>query len=254
MRKYRNFASVMFILCYAFLFTYIYIESIEGLSEQQRPVILLIMAFVIFILFVDLFFHLFLTSKVKNKKVFLVSGCSGAGKTSLVNKLFEENNIPSLKSYTTRDQRTDEPSDTYHFIDYSVINKYLDDCLQIFIDTTTKNVYFSTVGDLTAMLRRYEAVTIIITPNSVNEVFTKLKSQNVDIVYVHFITDDQTRYTQMKNRGDTCEQISARKPLDDFIKLEYQKFTARNEKLGITTIEVENSENGYKDVITEVTS
>lgn len=140
--------------------------------------------------------------------LFLVTAPSGAGKDWLCQQLENKYNIPTVRSYATREKRH-PAEDGYTFINFKDINKYFNQVLQGFFDVKTKNAYFATVELLEKTFGENQFATLVVTPQSVIPTRRALKD-SYKVVYIHIDTPEAIRIENMKARGDSDEDIYKR--------------------------------------------
>ena len=144
------------------------------------------------------------------KKVLLIVGASGSGKTTIADKLSEMYNLKVLPSYTTRPKR------------------YKDETGHTFVSKEE----FDKLTDVVAYLKRYDAEycataqqiedydLYVVNPEAAINLKEKYKgSKKIEIVYIE--TSVEARYKNMISRGDNCRSAIKRiirdiKPYSDF--------------------------------------
>lgn len=134
------------------------------------------------------------------KKVFLILGESGSGKTSICNEL-EKRGFTVLQSYTTRQSRyEDETGHTFcsieeynHFRETNQIVAYT------FFDNSH---YFSTKEQL------INSDIYVIDPSGIE--YLKENVKDIEFITIYIQVREQQRIARMYNRGDNQEMIENR--------------------------------------------
>lgn len=138
------------------------------------------------------------------KKIILLVGETGTGKTTLAKALAEKLNLKVVKSYTTRKRRVGETEDnTDHiFINPEDVEKYKDD-----IAAYTKigeNEYFTTQQILN------ESDIYVIDPKGVRDLCERCSEGLFKFIVVRLYVPMKDRIERLKARGDSAESILRR--------------------------------------------
>lgn len=146
---------------------------------------------------------------MKNR-IILVVGKSGTGKSTLVDTICAKLGFKNIKSYTTRQPRTNDCS--HHFITRTQYNEFKSSGLIYTQDFIFGHYYFTTKRDIDS---HHFYIT---SPKSANELVEKLKILNYDVLVLYFYASDDIRINRLRERGDSENEI-----LNRFIE-EYQIF------------------------------
>ncbi|WP_339304426.1 HNH endonuclease [Paenibacillus sp. FSL L8-0435] len=148
------------------------------------------------------------------KKVFLLMGESGSGKTEVSKKLMNKQ-LNVLQSYTTRPQRSD--SEFGHlFCDEDFYKQQLQNNNIVAYSYFDGHHYFSTREQI------YEADIYVVDPDGIKAL--KNKVQDIDFVTICLSVSEEERIKRMKVRGDGGESIANRLLVDNvkFSNKEYE--------------------------------
>ena len=140
-----------------------------------------------------------------SKPLICLIGKSGSGKNYIASKL-ERKGFTSVKSYTTRSMRPDDPNDinTHTFISPDRVSEYKDD---IVADTYFNgNYYFATASQLNA------ADIYILDVVGLKQLYKNYKGK--DILAFYFECDSSICGDRMAKRGDSDEAIMSRLQYD----------------------------------------
>lgn len=139
-----------------------------------------------------------------NKKIFVFVGPSGAGKTTLIDGIKNELNIPNLITHTTREKRKGEVNgENYYFVSVEEFNK-LD---KIEYAEYSGNYYGLSKNEIDNKLKYNNQV--LITQEKNGALKTKeVYGDSVKIIYLYVSLETMKR--RMKDRGDSEEVISQR--------------------------------------------
>lgn len=141
---------------------------------------------------------------MNNKKIFIFVGPSGAGKTTLIDKIKDELNIPNLITHTTRAKRIGEvDGKNYHFVSVEEFNK-LD---KIEYTKYSENFYGLSKKEIDNKLKYNDKV--LITQEKSGALKTKeIYGDSVKIIYLYVSLE--TMRQRMRDRGDSEESINKR--------------------------------------------
>lgn len=122
--------------------------------------------------------------------IFLIVGCSGSGKTTIVEQLENKYGLKAIQSYTTRPKRCD--SETGHiFVTDEEFNKLKD---LVAYTEFCNNKYAATAEQVDT----YDLY--VIDPKGVQNLKSNYKgSKDIKIIYIK--SDVSIRYERMRNRG-----------------------------------------------------
>lgn len=140
-----------------------------------------------------------------NRPLICILGRSGSGKNYIANKL-ERRGFASVKSYTTRPIRQDDPNDinTHLFISPDRVNEYVDD---IVADTYFNGAYyFATRQQLN------EADIYILDKAGLIQLYRKYHDRDILAFYID--CDSSICAERMSKRGDSDEAIMSRLQYD----------------------------------------
>lgn len=139
------------------------------------------------------------------KKLILIAGPSGAGKTTVSRYLTDKYQIPRVLTHTTRKPRLGEKNGVdYYFEDEASFSK-----LHFFESVNySGHQYGSSKEALDLAWQKHEVVSLIVDVTGVESYVEKLAEQ-VLFIYVT-VTDLSIIEERMRARGDSQESIAAR--------------------------------------------
>lgn len=145
---------------------------------------------------------------LKRGKLFVVSAPSGAGKTSLCNRLLQEHStIGYSVSYTTRQPRYDEKNGVdYHFVDVDTFRKMIDDGLFIEWAEVHGNYYGTSRKAIEDTLSSGRDVLLDIDPQGARQLKDKLSYGIYIFIIAPSIKDLENR---LRNRRTEPEEVMA---------------------------------------------
>lgn len=137
----------------------------------------------------------------KNLLICLI-GVSGSGKSSLVQKLERKYGFTSVKSYTTRQIRKNDPNDinTHIFISPDRVDEYKDDIVAD--NTYNGNYYFATKSQID------NADIYVVDKKGLVDVFKNYHGK--DIIAIYLDVPPEIVSKRMEARGDSDESIISR--------------------------------------------
>jgi guanylate kinase len=141
-------------------------------------------------------------------KIFVMTGPSGSGVTTLTNELMERGDLKRVVTYTTRKPRVGEiESVDYHFVakeDFKAMVRK-DDFLEY--ANVAGNSYGNSMGQIESGLMEGRSVVIILDVQGAKAI----KKAYPEAVLIFIKTRDlKTLKDRMKKRGETNEQIKTR--------------------------------------------
>jgi len=195
-------------------------------------------------------------SLIKDGIVVVLSSPSGAGKTTLVKKIAQENNFKISISYTTRKPRTNEINGEHYFfiseeefnnliknnefLEYAKVfeNYYGSSKSQVFENLNKgENVIFDIDWQGTEQIKKqklnYKIVTFFILPPSKSELFNRLKNRDM--------RDKNIVEERMKQFNEDIEQWENY----DFVVINDELEKCYNEIIGFINKKKENLDNNY---------
>ena len=195
-------------------------------------------------------------SLIKDGIVVVLSSPSGAGKTTLVKKIAQENNFKISISYTTRKPRTNEINGEHYFfiseeefnnliknnefLEYAKVfeNYYGSSKSQVFENLNKgENVIFDIDWQGTEQIKKqklnYKIVTFFILPPSKSELFNRLKNRDM--------RDKNIVEERMKQFNQDIEQWENY----DFVVINDELEKCYNEIIGFINKKKENLDNNY---------
>lgn len=139
------------------------------------------------------------------KKIILIAGPSGAGKTTISNYLQENYHIPRVITHTTRPKRAGETdNESYYFETDESFKK-----LHFFEHVTYGQYqYGSSREALNNMWQRHDLVSLIVDIQGVKSYLQQL-NKKVYFLYVTTSTIDELR-ERLIRRGDSLEMVKQR--------------------------------------------
>jgi len=195
-------------------------------------------------------------SLIKDGIVVVLSSPSGAGKTTLVKKIAQENNFKISISYTTRKPRTNEINGEHYFfiseeefnnliknnefLEYAKVfeNYYGSSKSQVFENLNKgENVIFDIDWQGTEQIKirklNYKLITFFILPPSKSELFNRLKNRDMK--------DKNIVEERMKQFNQDIEQWENY----DFVVINDELEKCYNEIIGFINKKKENLDNNY---------
>jgi len=133
-----------------------------------------------------------------NKKLIIVIGRTGTGKSTLCRAVANVNHMKILKSYTTRKPRANEIDESDHiFISEQEVEQYKD----IMIAYTERNGYCS----FTTKDQLYENDIVILNPSGFLEIYDNILKYNlhIDLIPIYISTPLSVIKERIKTRGDS---------------------------------------------------
>lgn len=147
-----------------------------------------------------------MTTQTNNNILFIVTGHSGSGKSSLMKKISEEVGLNELISVTTRDKRKDEVEGRdYYFIDRAKFNKMIENNELIEHTFYGGNYYGVTKQELVSKLMNNHSY-VIVDHNGMRQFKHFYHSCSTIFLY----TEKEIALTHMAKRGDNIENINLR--------------------------------------------
>lgn len=143
------------------------------------------------------------------KKLYVVVGEMGSGKTTIVEKASKELNIPIVKTTTTRPKRDNEDDEAYNFVS----DEYFEEGKAKFIeiksyDTIYGKWYYGLEYSSLQRIDSKEAI-VILTPKGYKDLVKNIENKiDIELFYVYVPTRD--RISRIKARGDMSEEIMRR--------------------------------------------
>lgn len=140
------------------------------------------------------------------KKIILIAGPSGAGKTTISNYLHKKYDIPRVITHTTRPMRDGEKDgkDYYFEID-DTFNK-----LHFFEHVKYGNFkYGSSREALNSAWKKHDLVSLIVDIKGIKSYITQLKPTEFYFLYVTTSTIDELK-ERLIRRGDSIESVKER--------------------------------------------
>lgn len=133
-------------------------------------------------------------------------GTSGCGKSSLAQKLERKYGLASVKSYTTRQIRENDPNDinTHIFISPDRVDEYKDDIVAD--NTYNGSYYFATKNQID------NADLYIVDKKGLVDIFKKYYGK--DVIAIYLDVPPEIAAKRMESRGDSNEAIMARLQYD----------------------------------------
>lgn len=159
---------------------------------------------------------------MKKKKLILLVGESGCGKTTLAENVESLYGLKSIQSYTTRPKRNKDEKG-HIFIDKKEY-KTFDDIKDKYPDRVAETIfnghfYFATQE------QTKESDIYIIDPKGI-EYFKEKYKGNKQIIIVYVKVNEFIRKIRMQNRGDSPEQIQSRIEND---RVEFEKIEEKSD-------------------------
>lgn len=140
---------------------------------------------------------------MKEKRIFILMGASGVGKTTLGNFL-KEQGIPELVSHTTREKRSGEiDGETYYFVS----KEEFDQIEKIEFSNYNGNFYCLSKKEVEEKLQKHDKVFVIADINGVKQIKAHYPKQ-VTVIYISASLEEMKQ--RMKARGDSEEKIQSR--------------------------------------------
>ena len=149
----------------------------------------------------------------KTGRLFIVSAPSGAGKTSLVQKLTEqEGDVAASISHTTREQRQGEVNgEDYFFISHDEFKKMLNAGNFLEHAKVFDNYYGTTLQSVNDMLQRDMKVILEIDWQGARQVREKM--ENTTSIFI-LPPSEKELASRLRSRGQDSEEIIARRMSD----------------------------------------
>ena len=137
-----------------------------------------------------------------NRLIAFVSGSSGSGKNTVINKLVEQNeNYGFLTSYTTREMRpTDVEGKNYHFISKEEFESKIKEGDMLEFDFFSNNYYGIGKEAIAKKLEQHQVVLKDVTVAGVKNTKEKIKDEK--IISFFFTADKKVLIERLKNRGE----------------------------------------------------
>lgn len=140
---------------------------------------------------------------MSKKRILVLTGTSGSGKTTIANQLAEKG-IPRLITSTTRPMRTGEINGKdYHFLQEADMRDVQ------FVEQTDYNghIYGLSEQSISEGLNKYDAVCIVMDQNGAEALSNAFPGYTQ---VIHLSVDKQTMTQRMEQRGDSSEAIQSR--------------------------------------------
>ena len=143
--------------------------------------------------------------------LYIITGATNSGKTTLVDDLVTATGIRKVVTYTNRDIREGERNNIdYNFVSTDYLNNDRFVCKRVFYTKNREEPYIYAV-DKDDLLSFNDAV-LIIDPLGVREIKDYLGKELVTTVYLN--VPDETIIQRARRRGDSKEEIERRLSAD----------------------------------------
>lgn len=177
--------------------------------------------------------------KLDGKKIFVLMGASGSGKTTIGN-YFKEIGIPEIISHTTRRKREGEiEGETYYYVSKEEFEQ-IDKIEQV---QYQDNYYCISRMEIENKFKQHDKLFVICDVNGMEQV---KKNYPNEVVVIYLYTSLDEMEIRMRNRGDSEENIQKR--------LAYAHQTNELENGKFADYRIENKDiNATKQVTFEIT-
>lgn len=154
-----------------------------------------------------------MTKKEDNIKVILVSGLSGAGKTTLVSKVLAESTVGVVRGITctTRSKRDNEVDGvSYHFLTEAAFRSEIENGNMIEWVRKFGNLYGVRASDLDRVLSMGKHVILTLDTAGVKHFVEDLQRRGIPFISVFITTDIDVLRQRLVLRGDVLDDIEHR--------------------------------------------
>lgn len=180
---------------------------------------------------------------VENIYVFI--GEMGSGKTTIVEALSKELNIPIVKTTTSRPMRDNEDKNSYNFVD----DKYFEINKDGFIETRHYDTIYGRwyYGLEYSSLEEinYNECLLILTPSSYKNLLNML-SDDIKIKLFYIYLSEEDRLARTKARGDLSDEITRRIEAD---KIDFKNVLGLNPIIIDNTSSIKDTTNKIKVIL-----
>ena len=181
-------------------------------------------------------------------KILCISGKSGSGKDTIVNKLVKEHEFKKIVTYTSRPIREKEEQDvTYHFISEEEFIQKINEGFFLEYKTynTTSGIWYYGTSIESIEFADDKSV-IILTPQGVRDLKKKLPEKKLTCIYLY--VNGMTAMIRTMQRGDDLNEISRRLKHDD---VDFDGFENEADVI-INNCDYRNFENVFREILNVV--
>lgn len=161
------------------------------------------------------------------KKLYIIIGKMGSGKTTIVEKVSDILNIEIVKSTTSRPKREGEDDNSYIFVDENYFYENIDNFIEYKTYDTIYGKWHYGIEYKTLENIKGDRAFIISTPLGCEDIINNLKSinPNIDTKIIYITSRKHIRLFRTLNRGDNMEEVLRRFEADeiDFLNIERLK-------------------------------
>jgi guanylate kinase/deoxycytidine triphosphate deaminase len=150
-----------------------------------------------------------------NEKALVITGTSGAGKTSLGLLLASSSSYKLVRALTTRSPRLGEGDEQYVFTSEAEFTRHTDDQFLTQVEYREHN-YGILVAEFEATLKSGSIPVAIVAPESLEEVLNQIRRRFPDTVCVSLYLDepDQILNERQKLRGEAADKAVKQREID----------------------------------------
>lgn len=155
------------------------------------------------------------------KLIVFISGSSGSGKNTVINKLLDSNsNYGYVKSYTTRDKRESDTDDCYNFITKTEFERKIKEGELLEFDLYSNNYYGISKDTISNELKQKDVVFKDITLAGVKN--SKEHITDTKIVSIFFTVEKRELVERLKK----CDEEHLKERMKFYVKEQKRRFGA----------------------------
>lgn len=173
------------------------------------------------------------------KQMVVISGFSGAGKTTVIAKLEGKNHLELVKSHTTRPLRHEQ--EFYYSISKTKFEELIKETKFIEYNEYAGNYYGTSYEEINRVLNKNSIPILEIDTNGLLQLIEKTKDDDIEIQTIFIVIDGDTLYDRLRKRGtENKEKIISRlkTALQEVEKLQMYQYVFLNKDIDTTVKDI----------------